>query len=520
MASIIRKPAAVIGLILPLLLVANSSWASACKAVDQYLKWRGGDAFTQLQSLEMAGTVEGYGREATSRVALRRDHYSLQEFSLQNFTVLLGLTPDQGWSKQPYGRVKLASQAERNEGRHWLDLTLALSLQDEGKGEVRCLGKRKKGRVSYNVVRVTYDGDHWFEYYLAPRNGALSWIRRSEAGNISWERHRSWVRINGVRFARKVQVKSDDHDLTMHWQQITPNPKLPLALFTHPRGETHFCEFSGQDHTSGWIDFDFYRQKQIFLQATVNGTQQRVLLDSAASTTVIDRRLADKLGLKGMKGVTVSGTTGTAQAEMATGVTIKVGNLTIRNHPVAIIDLSKVTSQEIPVILGAEVFNELVVDIDYPNERLAFHLPECFSSDHLANPIAVVPGYRGLKQVAVSVNGLEPAMLELDTGLSYGVVLFKPWTDANRLLEELQTTDSPTVGIGGSATYLSATVDSLQVGEELLTDVPVNFSRQEKGSSATDQIAGLIGTQIFKHYRTTFDLTRNLLYLTPPRIQQ
>ena len=494
----------------------NSAWADSCKAVDRYLKWRGGDAYRSLQTLEMNGAVSGHGRSGDASLLLRRDGYSLQSFQLPPFSVVRGLTPDSVWGKLPLNPVRAGGAAQYRESIRALDQELGLSLQGMGPGEVSCPGKeRRRGRI-YNVIRVTYADGNCFDYLVSPKTGALSWVRRSEEGVTSWVRYRDWRRVDGVRIAKSWTHYVGESPLKMEWDRVVLNRYLaPTQFAMHPQTEG-FCEFQGDEHSSGWIDFEFYASKQVMLDAAINGVQRKVLLDSASVTTVIDKAFAEELGLTGQGDFRVRGTSGEADATFATDVVIKIGNLTIANHPVAIVDLSEIGAPPLSVILGAEVFNELVVDIDYPNERLAFHEPHSFDGDQLAAPIEVLSSGGAAKQVMVSLNGDKQALVRLDTGLSFGMLLFKPWVDANGILEGMKTRKVATVGIGGNAIQLQGTVDSIEVGDQLLKNVPVNFSQVAAGSSDTAEVAGLLGTQIFRRYRTTFDLSRNLLYLTPP----
>ncbi|RYF24079.1 MAG: hypothetical protein EOO77_00905, partial [Oxalobacteraceae bacterium] len=127
--------------------------------------------------------------------------------------------------------------------------------------------------------------------------------------------------------------------------------------------------------SSGWLKFEFYAGNRILIPVVVNGQPVVALLDSAASSTVLDRAFTKKLGLT-VKGALTGGADGGAVAYgNVTGVDIKIGDLQWAGVAVAI-DLAptiKRLGRPLPIILGGEVFRETVIEIDFSRQRIAFH---------------------------------------------------------------------------------------------------------------------------------------------------
>ena len=113
---------------------------------------------------------------------------------------------------------------------------------------------------------------------------------------------------------------------------------------------------------------------------------------------------------------------------------------------------------KIDVIFGEEVFNELVVDVDYPGRKLAFLDRSELDAGSLGKPSAIVLSEDGQKEIMVSINGLEPAPAMLDTGSGDTITLFRKWSEANNLLDGLKTSTRLSGGVGGNAVDLVATV--------------------------------------------------------------
>lgn len=499
----------------------SAAVAETCEAAHQYIEWRGGDAFRSLQSFEATGTLKTAGLEGTARQAVRRDGYSYFEFKIQSYEGVEALTPEGGWEKSLSGQIDETGAAQTAGNRRAIDEAFALSLQGEGAGSVSCPAAEDKDGKTFNIVRVSFDDNSWFDYFLSPEDGALGWVRSQRDGKITWAQQLNWKMSEGVRFAHLSNAieENPDENATFEWSSVTANKDLPEEMFARPETAVSLLQFTDGSSTSGWIDFNFHRKRRLIMDASLNGYETTMILDSGAEATAIDKSFADSIGLKGEGELSASGVGGTTKVSIAQGVTIELGNLKATNLTVIILDLSFIGERighPLNVIFGEEVFNELIVDIDYPNERIAFHKPEVFSTEGLSEPITIVSAQGGQKEIAVSINGLAPALVGLDTGSFDTITLFKPWTDANGVLDGLTTSTRLGGGVGGQSVALVGTVQSIEVGGHRLTQVPVTFFQSEEGSFATTEIAGNMGVQVFRQFRTTFDFGKSLLYFTPP----
>ena len=125
--------------------------------------------------------------------------------------------------------------------------------------------------------------------------------------------------------------------------------------------------FAPGKSSSGWLPFELYAGTRILIPVEVNGRAVMAMLDSGASSTVVDRSFATKLDLK-LTGDHVGGAVGGSVAySTAHGITLKAGDLMWRGGEAVAIDLTAVGRQlgrEIPLFLGGEMFADTVVEID------------------------------------------------------------------------------------------------------------------------------------------------------------
>ncbi len=79
--------------------------------------------------------------------------------------------------------------------------------------------------------------------------------------------------------------------------------------------------------SSGWLPFEFVAGTRIFIAATINGRPVLAMLDSGASSTVLDRRFATSLGLTPKGDLTGEGAGGSTPYGIVHGVDLKLGDL-------------------------------------------------------------------------------------------------------------------------------------------------------------------------------------------------
>jgi hypothetical protein len=169
-----------------------------------------------------------------------------------------------------------------------------------------------------------------------------------------------------------------------------------------------------------------------------------------------------------------------------------------------------------PVILGREAFDALVVDLDYPRSRVAFHAAESFAYDGPGRSVALFPWKNGKKTLEASVEGLPPARFEIDTGSAMTLDLFAHFAEDNHLLAgRAPVSAKQGGGVGGTFVSALATLRSLTLAGYRFENVPAAFPSVSDGAFATEEIAGNLGSGVLSRFRAIFDYSRARLHLEP-----
>jgi tetratricopeptide (TPR) repeat protein len=106
------------------------------------------------------------------------------------------------------------------------------------------------------------------------------------------------------------------------------------------------------------------------LLVKINDRNQRLLLDTGASGILINRRAAEKAGLKRISSVQFNGIgdSGQRNAYLALADTIHIGELEFKDCVVTVSEKSMGLDED--GLIGADVFSSYVVDIDIPADKL------------------------------------------------------------------------------------------------------------------------------------------------------
>ncbi|MGC2198518.1 MAG: aspartyl protease family protein [Terriglobales bacterium] len=106
------------------------------------------------------------------------------------------------------------------------------------------------------------------------------------------------------------------------------------------------------------------------LTVEVNGHKTSLMLDTGASGILINRSLAEKAGVTRLADVDIGGIgdKGPSNGYRALASSLKIGDLEFQNCPVEVLEKHSVVGED--GLIGADVFSDFLVDIDFPNEKL------------------------------------------------------------------------------------------------------------------------------------------------------
>jgi tetratricopeptide (TPR) repeat protein len=106
------------------------------------------------------------------------------------------------------------------------------------------------------------------------------------------------------------------------------------------------------------------------LSVALNGHKSELMLDTGAGGIVVTRSVAEHAGISKITATKIGGIgdKGMRNAYVGVADSIKIGKLEFQNCPVEIMESRRVGGEE--GLIGADVFQDFLVDIDFPSEKL------------------------------------------------------------------------------------------------------------------------------------------------------
>ncbi|WP_427789895.1 aspartyl protease family protein [Brevundimonas diminuta] len=490
---------------------------SADILLRRHAAWRGGSAFDGLTGLSQSGTVTTTGLQGVMRLWLavgpdgvRRSRQTAEMGPVHEDA---GVTEAGGWSRTMSGQIETLSREQAEEELN----AVGLMLGRLPRGARPSVGPAEvvDGRA---CLPVAADAGRWrYELLIDGADGALCGVRLSAPGEGRIVLYSDWRWVDGVRlpFHQTVDDDDDNSDGQVVIDSLTVNPSLDDAVFARPQA-VQVVRFDPGRTDSGWLDFELFSQRRLFIPVTVQGRTVDAMLDSGAEVTVVDRAFAEQIGLIGQGGVTAVGTGGSETVSIARGFDVRLGGAELKGVTVAIMDLSPITQalgRPVPVLLGKEMMNQAITDIDFAARRIRLVAPEAFAPPPGTVELPLTP-VKGLRAVPVAIEDGPTVMAMFDLGNGSPLALFPGYAAQARVLEGRRASAVMAGGVGGAAPSALFNLSRLSIGGHVFENVPTTL-RPADGVWARDDAAANVGLPIFSRFRLMIDFGGDRLFLQP-----
>ncbi|MGB7922339.1 MAG: PDZ domain-containing protein, partial [Pyrinomonadaceae bacterium] len=171
-------------------------------------------------------------------------------------------------------------------------------------------------------------------------------------------------------------------------------------------------------------------------------------------------------------------------------------------------------------ILGYDLFNSYVVEIDYLARRLNLYQPQDY---RYQGPGEIIPitvedntPFMRARLTQPAANSAVGKFL-IDTGANGAINVFAPFDNAhkfsNSLTKALQSTG---VGFTSKSQTRTGRIERLQLGRLMMKNVVATFPRTAQGESSEDEAGdGEIGGELLRRFKVIIDSSRARIILEP-----
>ncbi len=319
------------------------------------------------------------------------------------------------------------------------------------------------------------------------------------------------VAFNQKEYANKNYVR----ELVL--EKINLADPVDDALFERPK------EITSIQLTQPIILPFVYLDHEILIKVRVNDRQPvDFLLDTGASQTVIDRRVAASMLLEKQGALNIASASGSLSAQTTNLAKLEVGNLAVQDAPAIICDLtaeSRQLGRLIAGIIGNDFLSQFALTIDYAKQTATLSDPGKLAINPQATIVPVThvdiaPTIKGM------INGKEEVDFLIDTGAAINSL---PRTIAEKYLQGKSAQRQDGFGLDGNPLVLmTVPVDSVSFGTQSVNNVNFAF----KGANAKEparitfadkSTIGILGNPFWQNFIVSLNYkTGHLsLYMNP-----
>jgi len=259
------------------------------------------------------------------------------------------------------------------------------------------------------------------------------------------------------------------------------------------------------------VPFDAYGGA-IYVPAVINGDSVWLMLDTGLSRTGLDRDWARTVGIEPVPA-----------SSTAVVDTIRLGELTLRNHPVALYPLhglSEASGRLQVGLVGHDVLQHYTVDIDYQQRRVRLFDPARYRYKGTGATVrftadADLPLLRA--QVKVRGRHAIPARLLLDTGASgLCLILTTPFAEQHGLSRVAPAIEAPIgTGLVGELHGTIVRLQELRLSGVKVPSPTTGLGGEYKGFLGRTDIDGVIGNSVFEGSRLIVDYAGRRAIIEP-----
>jgi predicted aspartyl protease len=294
--------------------------------------------------------------------------------------------------------------------------------------------------------------------------------------------------------------------------------KTPASGTRAPTSRHRFAK----GHAAQKIPFELM-DNLIYVRTRVNGSAPLwFMLDTGASATIINERVAKELGLRAGRRERGTGTGGAIEVGMIDGVSLSMPGVTVTDQTVGAFPLDQfapVAGRSVGGIIGYDFIKEFVIEIDYAAGALDLYEPVGYEYKGAGDvvPFNFIERKPYVRAVLIlSDQKSFEGTFEIDTGGDGVMVVSTPFVKAHKLDELIPNRRmSNSGGAGGTVGASDGRVAGVRLGKYMLKRPLVTLIQARAGEHATEKFDGMIGGEFFRRFKLIIDYSRRRLILEP-----
>lgn len=275
------------------------------------------------------------------------------------------------------------------------------------------------------------------------------------------------------------------------------------------------------------IPFEIKDNGHLYLKVKVNNSKEALnfVFDTGATSDLLDKGIAEKMGIKANYQQSVQGTGGSKTYDIATNQKLVLPkDIVIKNTNLVFTDLSRfheALDDGFVGIVGYSLLRKFITKIDYQKQQLVLYkkISDLNISSYSKIPFRFDRGIP-IPQFDISIqlkNGESfTGKILFDSGAGLTLSINTPFNQENKIHKKSgKSIISKSQGLSKKSISEKVAITSLTIGDFTFKDLAIRISNEESGVSAYDGYLGILGAQIIKRFNIVLDYSTKTLYLKP-----
>lgn len=266
------------------------------------------------------------------------------------------------------------------------------------------------------------------------------------------------------------------------------------------------------------LPFEFV-DNRIFVTVKINGRGPLVMMLDTGASNILDTQTAAQLNITTHGSFKIEG--GGEYSTMASYGQIQmmdVAGLKFPNQQFIVVDLSGMKKaigfKKFDGLIGYEVFNRYVAEINFDKSQVTFTSPEEFTSDPTGEVLPFIGFDRGIPLVAATIDGLR-GKFWLDTGDRASMTLTTPFIKAHELKKIYKPSFELITGWGIAGPLQTQIIRAHEVtlGNEIFNQPVLRLPTATKGGMTSTTADGTIGNELLHRFNLTINYAKKHVIL-------
>lgn len=276
------------------------------------------------------------------------------------------------------------------------------------------------------------------------------------------------------------------------------------------------------------IPIEVLEDKYLFFKAKVNeGEEMTFYFDTGATTSLIDKNSAQKLGIVPNYEQAVAGAGGKIKYEIASNQIFKVGEVSIDSVDFVLEDLSRLQKsidRKFDGIVGYALIKQFLTEVDLENGVINLYPKQAKLNTEAYKKLPFSFGNNiPIPQVEVEMtlknNKHFKGTVFFDSGAGLSLLVNTPFKEEHQLLKNVaKQLTSTSENLSKTSEAQMIAIKNLNFANYSFKTLSITLSSDKAGVSSFKGYLGILGAEIINRFNFILDYEKKIIYLKPNKL--